>query len=164
MSAVVALGGCTYGCYSCATTTTWDGTNWDNGNPVITSEVIIDGVYDTSADLPGSFEACSLTVTLNGSLRVENGDYISVENDITTIGTFVVNDGGSVVQIDDNANVIGSATVNKRTAPMNNYYEYTYWSSPVSGETIAGGLSDSDPTRRFKFEAGNFKDSYMEKL
>ncbi len=30
---VGALGGCIYGCYSCATTTTWDGSNWDNGNP-----------------------------------------------------------------------------------------------------------------------------------
>ncbi len=45
---------------------------------------------------------------------------------------------------------------------MRNYYEYTYWSSPVSGETIGNGLTDSDPTRRFSFEAGNFKDSTTE--
>ncbi len=158
----VTLGGCIYGCYNCSSTTTWDGANWDNGNPTIASEVIINAIFDTATDLPGSFEACSLTVTVNGSLRVANGDYVTVENDITTNGTFVVNEEGSVVQVDDNANVIGSATVNKRTAPMNNYYEYTYWSSPVSGETIAGGLTDADATRRFKFEAANFKDSFTE--
>jgi len=158
----IALGGCTYGCYSCATTTTWDGSNWDNGNPLSTTEVIIDGIFDTAADLPGSFEACSLTVTVNGSLRVSDGDYVTVENDITTVGTFIVNTTGSVMQIDDNANVTGSATVRKSTAPMSNYYEYTYWSSPVSGETIGDGLTDADPERRFKFEAANFKDSFKE--
>ncbi len=66
------------------------------------------------------------------------------------------------MQFDDNANVYGTATVRKQTAPMFNYYEYTYWSSPVSGETIADGLTYSDPTRRFSFEAGNFKDSFQE--
>ena len=158
----INLGGCIYGCYSCATTTTWNGTNWDNGFPDITTEVIIDDLYDTDLHSPGSFDACSLTVTGNGVLRVSDGDYILVENDIKTDGTFIVNEEGTVVQLDDNANVIGAATVRKRTAPMSNYYEYTYWSSPVSGETIAGGLADSDPTRRFSFEAGNFKDSFTE--
>ena len=158
----INLGGCIYGCYSCATTTTWDGSNWDNGNPILTTEVIIDGIFDTAVDLPGSFEACSLTITVNGSLRVSDGDYVAVENDITTNGAFIVSEEGSVVQINDNANVIGSATVRKRTAPMSNYYEYTYWSSPVSGEIIGNGLTDSDPTRRFNFEAANFKDSFRE--
>lgn len=158
---VGALGGCIYGCYSCATTTTWDGSNWTPAaGPNITTEVIIDDLYDTSVQ--GSFEACSLTITVNGTLRVENGDYVTVENDITTVGTFIVNEEGSVMQIDDNANVIGSASVSKRTALMYQYYEYTYWSSPVSGETISGGLTDADPTRRFCFEAANFKDSFME--
>ncbi len=150
-----------FGFSQCSSTVTWDGSNWTPASgPNISTEVIIDGVFDTSAQ--GSFEACSLTITLNGSLRVSDGDYVTVENDITTNGTLIVNEEGSVVQLDDNANVIGSATVRKRTAPMSNYYEYTYWSSPVSGETIVGGLTDSDPTRRFRFEAGNFKDSVME--
>lgn len=158
----LVLGGCIYGCYSCAITTTWDGSNWDNGIPDNSTEVIIDDVYDTGLHMPGNINACSLTVTTNGSLRVANGDYVSVENDIVIDGTFSVEYEGSVVQIDDNANVIGSATVRKQTAPMGRFYEYTYWSSPVTGETIGNGLTDSDPGRRFRFEAGNFKDSTQE--
>ena len=148
---------------TCSSTTIWDGSAWVGGFPNTTTEVIIDDIFDTSAGLPqGSFNACSLTITANGSLRVANGDYVSVENDIIINGTFTVDYEGAVVQIDDNADVIGSATVSKQTAPMERFYEYTYWSSPVTGETIGNGLTDSDPGRRFRFEAGNFKDSFME--
>jgi hypothetical protein len=161
----------------------WDGTNWTGGFPGPTKEVIIDAPFDTVAGFPQfSFNACSLTITVNGALTISNtgfvsiendaiingsifisnGGYISVNSDITINGTFIVDYEGSVVQIDDTATVTGSAIVRKQTAPMERYYEYTYWSSPVTGETIGGGLAFSDPTRRFNFEAGNFKDSFRE--
>jgi hypothetical protein len=53
-------------------------------------------------------------------------------------------------------------SVDKVTAPMDAWYEYTYWSSPVSDETIAGAIADSEPTRRFIFNGQNFLDANAE--
>ena len=149
---------------TCPSTTTWDGAAWTPPTgPNASTEVIIDGPFNTAGGFPqSSFDACELTVTTNGTLFVSDGDYVRVENDITIDGTFIVEHEGSVVQINDNALVTGSAVVRKKTAEMNNYYEYTYWSSPVLGETIGNGLASSDVTRRFSFEAANFKDSFQE--
>ncbi|MCB0382301.1 MAG: T9SS type A sorting domain-containing protein, partial [Psychroserpens sp.] len=53
-------------------------------------------------------------------------------------------------------------SVQKETAVLNSPQEYTYWSSPVSGETIADGLSEASLQRRFWFNGQNFRDSTRE--
>ena len=59
-------------------------------------------------------------------------------------------------------NKSGSITVEKKTAPMSVWYEYTYWSSPVENETVGNALSDADPSRRFIFNGSNFLDAKKE--
>ncbi|NNL16281.1 MAG: T9SS type A sorting domain-containing protein [Flavobacteriaceae bacterium] len=159
-SRIPTLGGCPFTCFTCTSpTVTWNGA-WVPNAPDIFTPVIISSDYNINA----SFSACSLTIDPDTTLFVDNGMYVEIENDITINGNgnMVVREKGSVIQNSDVGSMIGSASVNKQTAPMSNYYEYTYWSSPVLGETIAGGLTDSDPTKRFRFEAANFKDSTRE--
>lgn len=56
----------------------------------------------------------------------------------------------------------GVASVNKTSAPINAWYEYTYWSSPVQNATVGNVLVDAPESRRFWFEAQNWLDAYAE--
>ena len=144
----------------CSNTVTWNGSSW-SATPNMTTATIINGDYNTETH--GSFSACSLTVNAGFSVTIKNNTYIEIENDVVVNGQMVVESQGSFVQNNDLASVTenGSITVEKITPPLNAWYEYVYWSSPVVGETIGNGLSDSDSRRRFKFNAQNFLDATM---
>ncbi|MBJ6367536.1 hypothetical protein [Snuella sedimenti] len=150
------------GSVSPSTTTTWGGSSWDNGAPDISTTTIMDGDYNTSVN--GNFSACNLTVNSGSTLTVNNSTYIEVENDITVDGNIIVKSQGAVIQnnSDGNVTVTGSVKVEKETAPINAWYEYTYWSAPVSGETIGAALGGSQPDRRFYFNAQNYLDATKE--
>lgn len=143
---------------TCSTTTTWDGTVWDNGAPTITAEAIINGNYDTTAS--GSFSACSLTVNTGFTLTVSNDTFIQVQNDIVADGDITVTTRGSVVQVDDAATTTanGTITVQKNTSVLTGPLEYTYWGSPVIGETVENSFANVPGSRRFTFNAANFVD------
>ncbi|WP_165605774.1 T9SS type A sorting domain-containing protein [Flavivirga aquatica] len=160
----LALGGCSYTC--CSSTVTWDGSAW-SGTPDITTTAIINGDYDTAnGGTEVSFSACSLRVNGGFTLTISNGDHVVVENDALIDGNVVLRTEGAFVQNSDTHKYLnhesGTSVVEKETAILNAWNEYTYWSSPVTGETIGGGLAESSPTRRFLFNANNYQDSTAE--
>ncbi|XCF06287.1 hypothetical protein ABI125_00135 [Tamlana crocina] len=157
------LGGCSYTCdapATCLSTATWNG-SWV-GTPDLTTEVTISAPYNTGVD--GSFQACSLTVDSGATLTVNNGTYIEVENDVTVDDASFINveSSGNFVQNDSNGtfNLLGTGLgrVIKQTPPKAAWYYYTYWSSPVTNETIADAFPNVDGDRRFWFNAANFND------
>ncbi|WP_432672703.1 T9SS sorting signal type C domain-containing protein [Flavobacterium sp. SM2513] len=77
----------------------------------------------------------SLEVT-SSLLSIEEGKTLTVKNGITTVNdAVVVANGGSIIQVtDENVNT-GKIAVARTTQPMNKY-DYTYWSSPVAGNTL----------------------------
>ncbi|MEL0455490.1 T9SS type A sorting domain-containing protein [Flavobacteriaceae bacterium SZ-1-7] len=142
-------------------TVTWNGTTW-SATPDSTTEVIIDGNYNTSGGGSEiSFNACSLTINAGATLTVDNGTFVEVENDVTVDGSLIVRTQGNFVQIDDAGTFTnnGLSRVNKQTATKAAWYYYTYWSSPVVGETIGSVFPDVDGDRRFLFNAANFVDN-----
>ncbi|WP_299112474.1 hypothetical protein [uncultured Winogradskyella sp.] len=159
-------------------TATWNGTNWiwNNGTaidtaPSLASNVVLDDDFNTSiGGLQQSFSACNLTLNDNVSLFIDDDDYVEVQNDLVvnniTTGGINIEPRGSFVQINDNGLVSAdepeNLTVNKVTAPANNWYEYTYWSSPVANEIIGDALLPSNVNRRYWFNAQNYLDEYAE--
>ncbi|WP_299548265.1 T9SS type A sorting domain-containing protein [Seonamhaeicola sp.] len=145
---------------SCATVTTWNGTSWDNGTPTSTAVAVIDANYTTNVT-NGSFSACTLIVTSGNTLTVDNGYYVEVENDVEVDGTIAVQTRGSFVQNDNGGTFTlnGSSYVNKETPAKPQWWYYTYWSSPVSGETINGAFPSAPTDRRFYFNASNYIDA-----
>ncbi|GAA3558570.1 hypothetical protein [Snuella lapsa] len=143
-------------------TTIWNGSSWDNGLPDISTTAIIDGDYNTSDN--GNLSACNLKINSGSTLTIGNSTYIEVENDINAEGNIIVKSQGAVVQNSNDGIVTatGLIEVEKETALTNAWYEYTYWSSPVSGTTIGSALSDSQPNRRFYYNAQNYLDATME--
>lgn len=159
------------------TIATWNGTNWiwNDGTaidtmPTTISSVIIDGDYDTAVGgVQTSFEACECIVNTGYELNIRNNTYVLVENDLTVNGNIVLETDGAFVQINDTATVGGDVltdktkiSVEKETAPLASYLEYTYWSSPVTGELISDGLFEANPNRIFSFDGQNFRDSTQE--
>ena len=145
----------------CPANVVWDGTSW-SATPDITTAATINGNYNTSTH--GSFSACTLNINTGFTLTVNDSTYVAIENDVVVDGNMVVESKGAFVQNNDLATVTenGTITVEKYTPPLNAWYEYVYWSSPVVGETIGSGLSDSDYRRRYKFNAQNFLDATKE--
>ncbi|MFP4844750.1 lamin tail domain-containing protein [Winogradskyella sp. PE311] len=145
----------------CPDTTTWNGTTWDNGIPSSTTVAILDGNFDTSiGGLQVSFNACSLIVNGGSNLIVNNGTFIQIENDIVSDGNITVFPEGSVVQVNNASSTVanGAITVQKETTLLNSPLEYTYWSSPVVGETVENSFGLVPASRRFLFNAFNFED------
>ena len=167
----------TFGFGQCSTATaTWNGGEWSwsdgtttNTLPTIgaTLQVVIDGPYNTGSVAPqGSFSACNLTISSTGSLTIADNTYVEVENNLTVgaSGSIDVQPYGAFVQNDDSSHVInnGTMSVDKITAPMDAWYEYTYWSSPVEGETFENAINQSEPSRRYIFSGQNFLDATAE--
>lgn len=147
--------------------TTWNGTTWSNGVPSLGTKVILNGNYDTNTN--GNFSACSLIVNNGNTLNIADGTYIEVENNLTVDGSIIVQPQGAFVQNNDSGSIDGAVlsdkskvVVTKTTTKANNWYEYTYWSSPVVGEIIADGLFESSTNRRFLFNAQNYLDHCAE--
>ncbi|MEC3906449.1 T9SS type A sorting domain-containing protein [Tamlana sp. 2201CG12-4] len=153
------FGTCTYTCSAvgtCASTVTYNG-SWI-GTPNLSTAVIISSDYSTSL---GNFNACSLTIDPGVTLTVENGTYLAIQNEVTVDGTLIVETQGNFVQNRSGGtftvNPGGLAKVNKETPPKAEWYYYTYWSSPVAGETIGNVFPNIG--RRFWFNANNFIDN-----
>jgi len=151
-------------CQCTAAPAIWDGTAWSPNAPDSNTPAIIMGDYNTSITTPG-FVACSLTVNTMATLIVDENYTIEIENNVTNNGTISVLTTGSFVQNNNSAtftNGSGNSTVTKKSAFANDWLEYTYWSSPVIGETIGNALLPADSNRRFRFRAENFMDNAAE--
>ncbi|RXJ52715.1 choice-of-anchor D domain-containing protein [Gelidibacter gilvus] len=151
--------------------TTWDGLNWNPSIPDQHTTAIINGNYTTSPT-SGNFTACSLVVNSGFTLNITDEYYVEVMTDVLVngnspmnFGEIVVESKGAFVQRGDDGDagrftleIPASARVRKSTAPKQNWYDYTYWSSPVTNESVESVLSMASPNRRFYFEAANYED------
>lgn len=103
---------------------------------------ISDENYDTGDY--GSFSACFMTVASGKNLTIGADSYVKVHNGIQNDGTIIVEHQGSLLQTHTGADVnpVGAGTyiVHKQTTPYTEY-DYTYWSSPVFGETIGDAFN-----------------------
>ncbi|WP_335973357.1 T9SS type A sorting domain-containing protein [Gaetbulibacter jejuensis] len=138
--------------------TTWNGTSWSNSQPNENSIVEINADYITN--LQGNINSWSLQVNAGHTLSVGDNTHVSVTTDVVVDGTITVAHYGAFVQVEDTGtftvNVGGTSNVVKQTAQLNNWYNYTYWSSPVVGETAGDALSSSQ--YRFVYNAQNYLD------
>lgn len=118
-------------------TTTWNGTNWDNGAPGQTNRAVIDGNYDTSVS--GDINACVLIINTSFTLTITDGNFINIQHDITNNGALQVDHQASVVQVEEDAITTnnGSITVRK-TTPSIIARNFIATSSPMSAETRDG--------------------------
>ena len=147
------------GCKSVATSTiaitdqsatTWDGTAWSNGLPTASKNVTFAGSFPITADM----YACSCTINSGVGINVPSGRTLTITNAVTVSGTgsLVFENNASLVQgpnVTVNTNS-GNITYKRNTAPMR-LYDYTYWSSPVSGFTLYSLSPDTVSNEYFSY-------------
>ena len=145
----------------------WDGSNWtwNNANPLNTLPTLNDNVILDATIANTNISACNLTINNGNTLTINNGNYVEVINDVTVNANarITTETRGSFIQRGNGTNAgnflldpSASAYVNKTTAPKTNWYDVTYWSSPVENESTDGALFPS--SRVFWFNANNYLD------
>lgn len=120
---------------------TWNGVDWrDSSNaissPAIGKLAIINGPFNTATH--GSFDACSLVVNSPYTAIINPNDYINIQYDLTVNagGNLIVQNNGSLVQIDDSGVNTGIISM-QRTPTILRSTDYIYWSSPVSNFPVS---------------------------
>ncbi|MGO4772689.1 hypothetical protein ACEN2I_13575, partial [Flavobacterium sp. W22_SRS_FK3] len=114
---------------------TWDGTKWSKtGNttlPTAGDVIVFEGNYTLSSDLT----SCSCIVN-SGDVVISAGKTLNITNAVTVNGgSLTFENNASLVQINDVNNNSGPITYKRNSQPMKNF-DYTYWSSPVEGQTF----------------------------
>jgi hypothetical protein len=146
---------------SVAITKTADGgVTWDNGTPDSTLKAI----FTNSATMVMSLNACSCQINSGVNMVVgvpggENADAIlKLENglDVLGSGTLTFENNASLIQTNNTNGINTGAIIYKRTAqPMNNF-DYTYWSSPVAGQTLKALSPNTIIDKYFSFANNNW--------
>ncbi|MDH5415190.1 MAG: hypothetical protein OEW87_13725, partial [Flavobacteriaceae bacterium] len=141
----------------CPFNTSWSGSSWNNGIPNSYTSVEITSDYDTAVN--GSFESCDCKVN-NATVNIRANNHITVHNDLNVSGLLEVRNNGSLVMTNDLGlvTVTGNLNVHRTTAPFNQF-DYMYWSSPTSNETIGSALATSIPNRIYQFNTASYDEN-----
>lgn len=128
------------------TTTTWNGTSWDNGEPTSTSVAIIAGNYTAASNL----DACSLTINNNVIVNIPAGFDVTLNGSLlVSSGSFTLENNANLLQNTNAANS-GNIIVKRQSSAVKRQ-DYTLWSSPVANQTLLAfsPLTVVNPSSRF---------------
>ncbi|RZJ35985.1 MAG: right-handed parallel beta-helix repeat-containing protein [Flavobacterium sp.] len=123
----------------CATSTTWNGSAWSNGQPSLTVKAIFNGNYATNSS---NLKACDLQVNAGYTVTIAENGYVEVENDVIVYGNLIIENKGSLVQNDASATNTGNVILKRKTSPLKQY-DYTYWSAPLQSQPLSVTSSPS---------------------
>lgn len=114
------------------TAITYSNGSW-NGTPTSTTPVIISSNLTLSSNL----NVCSCQITNTAIVTVPSNLSLIIQNDLSVASTasLVVENNGSLVQVSNTATDVGNITFKRNSAPLKQY-DYTYWSSPLAGQTL----------------------------
>ncbi len=128
--------------------TTWNGSSWSAGIPTSSIKAIFDGNY-TSSSNGGNVEACSCLINSGKKVTISNNDYLESQSELTINGELNIDNNGSLIQVNDEANNIGNIALTRQVSIKK--YDYVYWSSPVSEFNI-GSISTTTPYKIYKWD------------
>lgn len=125
------------------TNTNWNiGSNWlPLGVPTLTDCVIIPNVTNDPIISGTNFEALGLNLIIqnSGFLTLNGTNYLKLQSNarINTGGRFDVLNNGSLLQLDNTANLVTGTFNYNRTAPLIKGSDYVYWTSPVANQALS---------------------------
>jgi hypothetical protein len=143
---------------SCGAFASWIGTqdtSWTNSNnwsscgiPATTSDVTINpGTFNPS--ITSNVAINSLTIAAGANLVLNSGYNLNVTNAIANAGTLSIKSNANLIQTNDVTNSgLGVTTIEQDSSPLFRF-DYTLWSSPVSGTQTLGSFSPLTTTNRF---------------
>lgn len=132
---------------TCLSTTTWNGTTWNNGFPDATKQVVFNGDYTSSSDI----NACSVQIANNSTLTINPSNTLIVQNEVTVAnGSSLVIENNAALQQINNSENTGNIIVKRSSAPMIRL-DYTAWSSPVENQQLLAFSPNTLPNRFYVY-------------
>lgn len=130
---------------------------WTPHPPDQNDHALLASNYDTS--IYGDLEVCSLTLGQDALLEIQDSDHVVIEYDLEVFGELIVYPEGSLVFTSDLSQITneGSISIQKRSGQIKPF-DYTYWSSPVTDESIDRVFQDSPAGGKYIFESSLFED------
>jgi len=138
------------------TSVSWNGTSWSNtSGPTTSIDAIIAGNFSTTASgVTAGFTAKTLTVNSTRSFTINSGHNITVADAITNNGTITIENNANLVQTAVANNNSGSGTaIVKRNSANIQLYDYTLWSSPVSGQNLKSFSPNTLNNRFYSYDS-----------
>ncbi|RKS94668.1 IPT/TIG domain-containing protein [Flavobacterium limicola] len=131
--------------------TVWNGA-WSNGLPNSDKKLIFNANYSQTTDLV----ACSCEVTL-GNVIVRSDKTLTLTNELKVSGgTLTFENNASLVQINEDPTInSGNITYQRETVTAVDKFDYTYWSSPVSSQTLYNTSPNTLWDKYMSFDAVN---------
>lgn len=130
-------------------TTTYNGTSWSSTPTANTL-----GVIAATGTIGADVDLCSCTVNTGVTATVATGVTMRLQNELTVSGTgsITFKDTSSLVQINNTAVNTGLITYERQTTPISRF-DYTYYCSPVSGQTLFALSSNTLFDKFFSFDS-----------
>lgn len=124
--------------------TTWNGTEWSNGQPAAGVGVVFTGNFTATT----SFTACSITVQNGAVVTIPSGNTVTLAGAIDVqSGNFILENNANLIQTSEVENS-GNISVKRVSSPLFRL-DYTMWSSPVSGTQTLKNFSPATTDNRF---------------
>ena len=142
-------------------TATWNGSGWTNGPPSSSKLVVFTGPYTSAGSGSGDLAACSLYVNSNVNVVATAGDTFTVQNEVVVASSpasLTFQDTSSLIQVNSSASINSGNIIYYRNSQPMRQLDYTYWSSPVSGQTIS---SFSSPSISYLWDTSIYNWSYQ---
>nr|WP_288833322.1 hypothetical protein [uncultured Flavobacterium sp.] len=136
---------------------TWNGC-WD-GVPTLENKVIFAESYnDDSENLDENtdIEACSCEVNSGAHVTFKTGRYLKLRNElkVDANGSLTFENNASLVQMNDDSENEGKIIYGRHTKPVKRY-DFTYWSSPVEGQTLKNLSTNTLYDKYYSFNPGS---------
>ena len=96
----------------------------------------------------------NLNILQDTPIDINDGHYLLAGYNLVNNTDITIENQGSLVQTDDSGSITGTGTfkMNKTSLPLNHYYDYVYWSSPINSLTFTLGDIVSGAWRYYKYD------------
>ncbi|MDI5948310.1 T9SS sorting signal type C domain-containing protein [Flavobacterium yafengii] len=137
-------------------TTTWNGTSWSNGIPVGGSNIIFTGSYPPVIDPAIDLSGCSCQVLGTAIVTIKSDRTLTVVNELNVLesASLIFENNASLVQTNDASSNSGNIIYRRLTTPIKKF-DYTYWSSPVSPQTLYNVSPTTLSDKFFSFDSAS---------
>ncbi len=143
---------------NCSDIAYWNGAQWTDINNNVLQIVDLSNKLLITKDVlvtnGQSLDACGLSISASNAVTINTGDYINLTYDLINEGKIDIEDGGILVQNNNNATIVGNGDYNitRYSQNLNNQYDYIYWSTPI--ENFSLGEVVSNAWRYYNFDTG----------
>ncbi|MFV8368659.1 T9SS sorting signal type C domain-containing protein [Flavobacterium sp. LB2R40] len=132
----------------CTNSSIWNGTSWSNGLPSSEKTLIFNASYNPTTSL----NSCSCAINSNNTVRIPDGQTLSLIFDYSGSGTLILENNAALYQSEDQVSNSGIIQLKRKTTPIL-LADYTYWSSPVSSQKLIDVSPDTPSDKFYSFDA-----------